>query len=70
MNDFARVNALYEKFFAPYKPARSAVEVGPSIALSVSRVCLELIPFYLAGQVARLPKDVLFEIEAIATIPK
>ncbi|KAI3618541.1 hypothetical protein CBS9595_002904 [Malassezia furfur] len=42
MNDFAKVNAIYEKAFAPYKPARSAVEV------------------------ARLPRDVLIEIEAIA----
>ena len=28
MNDFAAVNAVYEKAFAPYKPARSAVEVA------------------------------------------
>ncbi|WFC97334.1 2-iminobutanoate/2-iminopropanoate deaminase [Malassezia yamatoensis] len=42
MNDFAKVNAIYEKAFAPYKPARSAVEV------------------------ARLPRDVLVEMEAIA----
>ena len=45
MNDFAKVNAVYGKFFdefnAPY-PARSCVEV------------------------ARLPKDVGVEIEAIA----
>ena len=50
MNDFAKVNvrlldspqAIYEKAFAPYKPARSAVEV------------------------ARLPRDVLVEVECIA----
>ncbi|MBR4719484.1 MAG: RidA family protein [Lachnospiraceae bacterium] len=44
MNDFARVNAVYESFFdkeAGY-PARSCVEV------------------------ARLPKDVLIEMEAVA----
>lgn len=28
MNDFATINAIYEKAFAPYKPARSAVEVA------------------------------------------
>ncbi|WFD04324.1 2-iminobutanoate/2-iminopropanoate deaminase [Malassezia obtusa] len=49
MNDFAKVNAIYEQVrapltqaFAPYKPARSAVEV------------------------ARLPRDVLVEVEAVA----
>ncbi len=42
MNDFARINSVYEEYFkAPY-PARSCVEV------------------------ARLPKDVLIEIEAVA----
>lgn len=44
MNDFAKVNAVYEKAFAPYKPARSAVEV------------------------ARLPRDVLVEVECIAAV--
>lgn len=39
MNDFVAFNKLYEAFFAPYKPARSCVEV------------------------ARLPKDVLVEME-------
>jgi len=28
MNDFARVNAVYEEFFNEWKPARSCVEVG------------------------------------------
>ncbi|HEX9062813.1 MAG TPA: RidA family protein [Clostridia bacterium] len=42
MNDFARINSVYEEYFkAPY-PARSCVEI------------------------ARLPKDVLIEIEAVA----
>lgn len=41
MDDFAKINAIYEKYFtAPY-PARSCVEV------------------------ARLPKDVALEIEAV-----
>ena len=44
MNDFARMNEIYSKFFGNHKPARSCVEV------------------------ARLPKDVLFEIECIAKI--
>lgn len=28
MNNFEKINAIYEKRFAPYKPARSAVEVA------------------------------------------
>lgn len=42
MDDFAKVNAVYSKYFVSDCPARSCVEV------------------------ARLPKDVLIEIEAIA----
>ena len=42
MNDFAKVNEIYAKFFTSDFPARSCVEV------------------------ARLPKDVLIEMEAIA----
>lgn len=41
MNDFAKVNEIYAKYFTEQYPARSCVEV------------------------ARLPKDVLIEIEAI-----
>ena len=41
MNDFAKVNEVYAKYFTSQFPARSCVEV------------------------ARLPKDVLIEIEAI-----
>lgn len=41
MDDFAKVNEIYGRFFTDYYPARSCVEV------------------------ARLPKDVLIEIEAI-----
>ncbi|KAK0555843.1 hypothetical protein OC845_000100 [Tilletia horrida] len=44
MDDFVKVNGVYERLFAPYKPARSAVEV------------------------ARLPRDVLVEIESIAAV--
>ena len=44
MDDFAKINAVYEKFFtAPY-PARSCVET------------------------ARLPKDVLLEVEAVVLL--
>ena len=42
MDDFAKVNEIYSKYFTKDCPARSCVEV------------------------ARLPKDVLIEIEAIA----
>lgn len=42
MNDFGKVNRVYEEFFGNHKPARSCVEV------------------------ARLPKDGVIEIEAIA----
>lgn len=45
MNDFARVNSTYEKYFHDYPPARSTVEV------------------------ARLPRDVKIEIEAVALQP-
>lgn len=41
MNDFAKINEIYAKFFKEPYPARSCVEV------------------------ARLPKDVLLEVEAI-----
>ena len=44
MNDFAKVNEIYAKYFTGNYPARSCVEV------------------------ARLPKDVLIEIEAIAEV--
>lgn len=42
MQDFSKINAVYEKFFKEGYPARSCVEV------------------------ARLPKDALVEIEAVA----
>ncbi|AXI00722.1 RidA family protein [Sporosarcina sp. PTS2304] len=42
MNEFAALNAIYEKHFGDHKPSRSTVEV------------------------ARLPKDVRVEIEAMA----
>ena len=44
MDDFAKVNEIYAKYFTSNFPARSCVEV------------------------ARLPKDVLIEMEAIAEI--
>ena len=43
MNDFAKINEIYAKYFTGTFPARSCVEV------------------------ARLPKDVLLEVEASAT---
>lgn len=45
LNDFARLNAIYERHFGAHKPARSTV------------------------QVARLPRDVLVEIEVICRLP-
>lgn len=44
MDDFAKINAVYEKYFTEPYPARSCVEV------------------------ARLPKDVFLEIEAIVEL--
>jgi len=44
MNDFGKVNSIYQDFFGEHKPARSLVEV------------------------ARIPRDGLFEIEAIASV--
>lgn len=45
LNDFAKMNAVYERAFGAHKPARSTVEV------------------------ARLPRDVLVEIDVIARLP-
>jgi 2-iminobutanoate/2-iminopropanoate deaminase len=45
LDDFARLNAVYERHFGSHKPARSTV------------------------QVARLPRDVLVEIEFICRLP-
>lgn len=45
LNDFARLNAVYERSLGEHKPARSTV------------------------QVARLPRDVLVEIEIICRLP-
>jgi 2-iminobutanoate/2-iminopropanoate deaminase len=45
LNEFARLNAVYERHFGAHKPARSTVEV------------------------ARLPRDVLVEIEVICRLP-
>jgi enamine deaminase RidA (YjgF/YER057c/UK114 family) len=58
MNDFVTVNGIYAEFFGGHKPARSAVE-----GMVVS--------FYKSSKshllsVARLPKDVLVEVECIA----
>ena len=44
MEDFAKMNAIYEEEFASHRPARSTIEV------------------------ARLPKDALVEIEAVASL--
>ena len=44
MNDFAKINEIYAKYFTEPFPARSCVEV------------------------ARLPKDVLLEVEAVVEI--
>jgi 2-iminobutanoate/2-iminopropanoate deaminase len=45
LNDFARLNGIYERHFGTHKPARSTV------------------------QVARLPRDVLVEIEIVCRLP-
>ena len=45
LNDFAKMNAVYERAFGAHKPARSTIEV------------------------ARLPRDVLVEIDVIARLP-
>lgn len=44
MNDFAKINEVYDKYFTEPYPARSCVEV------------------------ARLPKDVLLEVETIVEL--
>ncbi len=46
LNDFTRMNIIYESYFGAQPPARSTVEV------------------------ARLPKDVMVEIEAVVQVPE
>jgi 2-iminobutanoate/2-iminopropanoate deaminase len=57
--DFGKVNAIYEKHFAPTKPARSCVEASYLLNFR-SRTDSQ--------QVSRLPKDALVEIEAIIAL--
>ena len=51
MNDFGKINEIYKKYFKEPFPARS---------------CADKCPARAAVEVARLPKDVLLEVEAIA----
>lgn len=57
MGDFAAFNKLYEEFFAPYKPARSCVEVAAlpkGVAVEMECVtCARLYEDSLTGQVYR-----------------
>lgn len=46
MDDFARMNSVYAKFFGEHRPARAAVEV------------------------AKLPRELMIEMDAIAYIPR
>ena len=68
------MNAIYAAHFAPYKPARSCVEVSlPSWWNRIRRSGRkeqgrQLMSRYV--QVAKLPLGVLVEIEAIATFKK
>ncbi|KAN0066358.1 hypothetical protein ACQY0O_000452 [Thecaphora frezii] len=42
MNDFAKINAIYEREFAPFKPARSAVEVArlpKDVGVEIECIC-------------------------------
>jgi enamine deaminase RidA (YjgF/YER057c/UK114 family) len=75
MNDFQKVNAIYADFFGDHKPARSAVEVSSeftvlwlgSLLTSGRRQGVSAFRIRVMGlnRTIRLPKDVLFEIEAI-----
>lgn len=52
MGDFAAFNKLYEEFFAPYKPARSCVEVAAlpkGVAVEMECVVLVLAPCLRVG---------------------
>lgn len=66
METFGTINEVYSKTFASHKPARSCVEVCLFLSKKFYPVKMQ---FWLMkiNQVARLPKDVLVEIEAIAT---
>ena len=63
MNDFGKVNAIYQDFFGEHKPARCVqrpVDHGQRAVLKRSIRSLV--------EVARIPRDGLFEIEAIASV--
>ncbi|KAG8856029.1 hypothetical protein FRB96_006596 [Tulasnella sp. 330] len=62
MGDFAAMNKIYAEKFGNHKPARSAVRVTLFSAPKIE----DLHELNFQVEVARLPKDVLVEIECIA----
>ena len=65
MNDFGKINEIYKKYFKEPFPARSCVEFA--LMNEVYNEYLGNIkPARACVEVARLPKDVLLEVEAIA----
>ena len=70
MNDFAAVNAVYAEFFGEHKPAR-CVRHPTACAMWLIYRGHSLAPncgFRSLVEVARIPRDGLFEIEAIASV--
>ncbi len=71
MNDFAAVNTVYAQFFGEHKPAR-CVWHPPPMAPVLPTADLLLFAtnrdFRSLVEVARIPRDGLFEIEAIASV--
>jgi enamine deaminase RidA (YjgF/YER057c/UK114 family) len=60
MNDFGTVNSIYQEFFGEHKPARCVA--GHDRRAVLKRSIRSLV------EVARIPRDGLFEIEAIASV--
>lgn len=65
MGDFVAMNKIYSEVFGSHKPARSAVRiVFLSLVIHIEDLHDHDVCFQV--EVARLPKDVLVEIECIA----
>jgi 2-iminobutanoate/2-iminopropanoate deaminase len=62
MNDFAAVNTVYAEFFGEHKPARYVPMASSSCDTRLNRSFRSLV------EVARIPRDGLFEIEAFASV--
>jgi 2-iminobutanoate/2-iminopropanoate deaminase len=63
MNDFGTVNSIYQEFFGEHKPARCVQHLAGHDRRAVLKHSIRSLV-----EVARIPRDGLFEIEAIASV--